>query len=123
MPVFPDVASTIVVRPGRIRPSASAASSFAISSAPQSGARRVSRRSGVPPIRSARLSGSPARWASPPGVVRARLMDERLLAGGELEVVLRRERARLAEAHDDPVVGLHDVVLRVALDLLAVDPQ
>src|SRR4051794_15234423 len=133
MPVLPEVASTIVVRPGSMRPSASAASiiatpilsftlpaglyasSFAISSAPQSGARRVSRTSGVPPTRSARLSGSS-------GVVRARLMVERLLAGRELEVVLVGERAGLAEAHDDPVVRLHHVVLRVALDLLAVHP-
>ena len=74
-PVLPEVDSTIVLRPGSIRPSASAASiiatpmrsltlppglyasSFAISSAPQSGARRVSRTIGVPPTRSARLSG------------------------------------------------------------------
>jgi hypothetical protein len=75
MPVFPDVGSTIVVRPGSILPSASAASimatpmrsftlpaglyasSFPSSSAPQSGATRVRRTSGVPPTRSERLSG------------------------------------------------------------------
>src|SRR3954453_20196830 len=75
MPVFPDVGSTIVVLPGSIRPSASAASiiatpilsftlpaglyasSFPINSAPQSGATRVKRTSGVPPTRSARLAG------------------------------------------------------------------
>src|SRR4051794_19169403 len=75
MPVLPEVASTIVVRPGSIRPSASAASiiatpilsftlpaglyasSFPINSAPQSGATRVKRTSGVPPTRSARLAG------------------------------------------------------------------
>src|SRR3954447_532237 len=75
MPVLPDVASTMVVRPGSIRPSASAASiiatpirsftlpaglydsSLPISSAPQSGATRVKRTSGVPPTRSARLAG------------------------------------------------------------------
>src|SRR5215213_2350002 len=75
MPVFPEVDSTTVLRPGSIRPSASAASiiatpirsltlppglcdsSLAISSAPQSGATRVSRTIGVLPTRSARLSG------------------------------------------------------------------
>src|SRR5436309_3224339 len=75
MPVLPEVASTIVVRPGSIRPSASAASiiatpilsltlpaglyasSLPISSAPQSGATRVKRTSGVLPTRSARLAG------------------------------------------------------------------
>src|SRR5215217_8777627 len=75
MPVLPDVDSTIVLRPGSMRPSASAASiiatpilsltlpaglyasSFAISSASQSGATRVRRTIGVLPIRSARLSG------------------------------------------------------------------
>src|SRR5215208_3588707 len=75
MPVFPEVDSTTVLRPGSIRPSASAASiiatpirsltlppglcdsSLAISSAPQSGATRVSRTIGVSPTRSARLSG------------------------------------------------------------------
>src|SRR5215210_4854588 len=133
MPVLPEVASTIVVRPGSIRPSASAASiiatpilsftlpaglyasSFAISSARQSGARRVSRTSGVPPTRSARLSGTsiPALRAS---------MDERLLAGRELEVRLRGERAGLAEADDDLVVGLHHVLRGIGLELLAVDP-
>jgi hypothetical protein len=72
---LPEVDSTIVLRPGSIRPSASAAaiietpmrsftlppglyaSSLAISSASQSGARRVSRTIGVLPTRSARLSG------------------------------------------------------------------
>ena len=75
MPVFPEVDSTIVFRPGSIRPSASAASiiatpirsltlppglydsSFPISSAPQSGATRPSLTIGVLPTRSARLSG------------------------------------------------------------------
>ena len=75
MPVLPDVDSTIVLRPGSMRPSASAASiiatpirsftlpaglyasSLAISSASQSGATRVSRTIGVFPTRSARLSG------------------------------------------------------------------
>src|SRR3954468_11330064 len=75
MPVLPDVASTIVVRPGSMRPSASAASiiatpilsftlpaglyasSLPISSAPLSGAGRVRRTIGVPPTRSARLDG------------------------------------------------------------------
>src|SRR5687768_7900860 len=75
MPVFPEVDSMTVLRPGSIRPSASAASiiatpirsltlpaglcdsSFPISSAPQSGATRVSRTIGVLPTRSARLSG------------------------------------------------------------------
>src|SRR5262245_6517217 len=75
MPVLPDVDSTIVFRPGSMRPSASAASiiatpirsltlpaglyasSFPISSAPQSGATRVSPTIGVLPTRSARLSG------------------------------------------------------------------
>src|SRR5919108_5004605 len=75
MPVFPDVGSTIVLRPGSMRPSASAASiiatpilsltlpaglcdsSFPISSASQSGATRVRRTIGELPIRSARLSG------------------------------------------------------------------
>src|SRR5215210_1539975 len=74
MPVLPEVDSTIVLRPGSILPSASAASimatpilsltlpaglyasSFAISSAPQFGATRVRRTIGVFPIRSARLS-------------------------------------------------------------------
>src|SRR5215213_5160578 len=76
MPVFPLVASTIVVRPGSIRPSASAASiiatpmrslteppglnisSFANSSAP-SGAIRVSWTIGVRPTWSAMLIGIP----------------------------------------------------------------
>src|SRR6476661_8008501 len=75
MPVLPEVASTIVVRPGSIRPAASAASiiatpilsftlpaglyasSLPISSAPQSGATRVKRTRGVLPTRSARLAG------------------------------------------------------------------
>src|SRR5688500_10364600 len=75
MPVLPEVDSTIVLRPGSIRPSASAASiiatpilsftlpaglyasSLPISSAPQSGATLVSRTIGVLPRRSARLSG------------------------------------------------------------------
>src|SRR6266480_3606553 len=75
MPVLPDVGSTIVVFPGLILPSASAASiiatpirsltlpaglyasSLPISSAPQSGATRVRRAIGVLPTRSARLSG------------------------------------------------------------------
>ena len=74
-PVLPEVDSTMTLRPGSIRPSASAASiiatpmrsltlppglyasSFAISSAPHSGATRVSRTIGVSPTRSARLSG------------------------------------------------------------------
>ena len=74
IPVLPEVDSTIVLRPGSMRPSASAASiiatpilsftlpaglyasSLAITSAPQFGATRVSRTIGVFPIRSARLS-------------------------------------------------------------------
>jgi hypothetical protein len=73
--VLPDVASTIVVLPGSISPAASAASiiatpirsltlpagfptsSFAISSALQSGAIRFSQTTGVLPIRSAGLEG------------------------------------------------------------------
>src|SRR5256714_7442791 len=140
MPVFPDVASPIVVRPGSIRPWASAASiiatpirsftlpaglyasSLAISSAPQPGARRVSRRSGVPPTRSATLSGRSTSRGSGSGVVRARLIVPRLLAGRELEVVLGREGAGLAEADDDLVVRLHDVSGAVR-DLLPVHPR
>src|SRR6266516_1310099 len=140
MPVLPDVASTIVVRPGSIRPSASAASiiatpmrsftlpaglwasSFAISSAPHEGASRVSRTRGVFPTRSARLSGTSAPRRPGSGVVRAPLIVERLLAGRELEVVLGRERAGLAKADDDRVVGLHRVV-HEALHLLAVHPH
>src|SRR5262249_41159593 len=75
IPVLPLVASTIVVRPGSIRPSASAAaiiatpmrsltlppglndSSFAYSSTSSPGSRRVRRTIGVPPIRSALLIG------------------------------------------------------------------
>src|SRR4051794_30022103 len=75
MPVLPEVGSTIVVRPGAIRPSASAASIIATPilsltlpaglyasslptiSAPESGATRVRRAIGVLPTRSARLSG------------------------------------------------------------------
>ena len=75
MPVLPEVASTIVVLPGSILPSRSAASiidtpilsftlpaglyisSLPISSAPQSGATLVSRTIGVPPTMSARLAG------------------------------------------------------------------
>src|SRR3982751_4261830 len=77
MPVLPLVASTIVVRPGSIRPSASAASiiatpmrsltdppgldisSFAYSSTP-SGTTRVRRTIGVRPTCSAMLIGIPA---------------------------------------------------------------
>ena len=75
MPVFPEVGSTMVLFPGSMRPSASAASimatpirsltlppglcdsSFPITSAPQSGATRPSLTIGVLPTRSARLSG------------------------------------------------------------------
>src|ERR671916_201688 len=75
MPVLPDVASTIVVRPGSIRPSRSAASIIATpmrslteppgldisslpkTSAPSSGARRLSCTIGVRPTCSAMLLG------------------------------------------------------------------
>jgi hypothetical protein len=89
MPVLPLVASTIVVRPGSIRPSASAASiiatpmrslteppglnisSFANSDADASGRRRVSCTIGVRPTQSAMLIGIEAITASqgngPPG--------------------------------------------------------
>src|SRR3954454_16426787 len=75
MPVLPEVASTMVLFPGTMRPSASAASiiatpilsfrlpaglyisSLARTSPPPSGDRRSSRTIGVPPTMSARLSG------------------------------------------------------------------
>src|SRR4051794_38572446 len=111
MPVLPEVASTIVVRPGSMMPSASAASSIAtpirsltlpaglyasslpINSAPQSGASRVIRTSGVRPTRSARFDGMlvAVRWFA---------TDERVSAAEEaakLDVVhLRAGRAGLA---------------------------
>src|SRR6185295_16231167 len=98
MPVLPEVGSTIVLFPGSIRPSASAASiiatpmrsltlppglcdsSFPITSAPQSGATRPSLTIGVLPTRSARLSGI-ARVGGetliPPPRVPSRLLAER----------------------------------------------
>src|SRR5204863_5839950 len=108
MPVLPEVASTMVVRPGSIRPSRSAASiiatpirsltlpagfwdsSLAISSAGQPGATRVSRTSGVSPTRSARLSGTPAPERPRSAVVRARLIQERL-AGARTPLELEHQ--------------------------------
>jgi hypothetical protein len=107
--VLPEVASTMMLRPGSIRPSASAASimatpilsltlppglndsSFAISSAPQSGATRVSLTIGVLPIRSARLSGI-ARVGGEtlirrPRVLAARLYSQNAMKGTPMMVV------------------------------------
>src|SRR4051794_31110657 len=119
MPVLPLVASTIVVRPGSIRPSASAASiiatpmrsltdppglnisSLANSSTP-AGAMRVSWTMGVRPTWSAMLIGIPAiprsgyRGAPPEGG-RER-PGERLLAG-----VARAEDERLVLELEPPV--------------------
>src|SRR5205823_11383963 len=82
---------------------------------------RSRRTSGVPPTRSARLSGTSAPRRPGSGVVRAPLIGERLLAARELEVVLGRERAGLADAHQDAVVRLHHVGHEI-LHLLAVHP-
>src|SRR4051812_11947682 len=82
MPVFPLVASTMVVRPGSIRPSASAASiiatpirsltdpaglyasSLPITSAPRSSSRRPNRSIGVRPTSSAWFEGIPTRFTA-----------------------------------------------------------
>src|SRR3954467_11236413 len=100
MPVLPDVASTTVVRPGSISPAASAASiidtpilsftlpagfcdsSLPISSAPQSGATRVKRTSGVSPTSSARLAGIE--------LVRGGLGTVERLSAGSLEIPARQ---------------------------------
>src|SRR5919108_4006528 len=124
MPVFPDVGSTIVLRPGSMRPSASAASSiatpirsltlpaglcdssFPISSASQSGTTRVSRTIGVLPIRSARLSGIAlvgGETLIPPPRVPARCA---LLAERDEGHADDRRLVRLgAHAEDDAVAG------------------
>src|SRR3954462_9143369 len=108
MPVLPDVASTIVVRPGSMRPSASAAaviatpilsftlpaglyaSSLPISSAPQSGATRVRRTIGVPPTRSARLEGIATGDRALPTRERVSAPPEAAPAASELVAELQR---------------------------------
>src|SRR3954471_12887012 len=142
MPVFPDVASTIVVRPGSMIPSASAASiiatpirsltlpaglyasSLPISSAPQSGARRVRRTIGVPPTRSARFDGMLV-------AVRGFATDQRVSAARRLRGVREHEPAGAEPARRElPGVGAcagtvdvaQPVVERARL-LVAIQPE
>src|SRR5690348_5572188 len=112
MPVLPEVASTIVVRPGSIRPSRSAAStiatpmrslteppglyisSLANSSAPASGARRDSRTIGVRPTCAEMLIG----------------------IGGIRPAILGGEAAGRRSADERAEAGLRGLLTGLALD-------
>src|SRR4051794_37880052 len=143
MPVLPDVASTIVVRPGSMRPSRSAASTIAMpirslteppglyisslanSCAPASGARRLSWTIGVRPTCAAMLIGIAdiGRSSLPAAVVRPRRGRGRARRSGDqgAEAGLRGLLAGLAlDGHG--LRRAHEVA-RVRGDLLGLSAQ